>query len=266
MTVGQTNTLTIKTPEGIEFSLLLAGPVTRFLAWSVDLLAILAVNKLLTLLLGMMGVISRDLAGAVGILGYFVVSIGYGIALEWYWHGQTLGKRLLRLRVNDVNGLQLQFSQIVIRNLLRFIDSLPALYLVGGLACLVNRRAQRLGDIVANTIVVWNPQVDEPDLDQLLEGKYNSFRNYPHLEARLRQYISPSEARIALQALVRRDELEPRSRVTFFENIAAHFKSIVTFPAEAIEGISDEQYIRNVVDALYRTNGLKGSGAQGSKV
>jgi len=61
-----------------------------------------------------------------------------------------------------------------------------------------------------------------------------------------------------LQALVRRDELEPRSRVTFFENIAAHFKSIVTFPAEAIEGISDEQYIRNVVDALYRTNGLKG--------
>ena len=266
MTVGQTNTLTIKTPEGIEFSLLLAGPVTRFLAWSVDLLAILAVNKLLTVLLGMMGVISRDLAGAAGILGYFVVSIGYGIALEWYWNGQTLGKRLLRLRVNDVNGLQLQFSQIVIRNLLRFIDSLPALYLVGGLACLVNRRAQRLGDIVANTIVVWNPQVDEPDLDQLLEGKYNSFRNYPHLEARLRQHISPSEARIALQALVRRDELKPRSRVTFFENIAAHFKSIVTFPAEAIEGISDEQYIRNVVDALYRTNGLKGSGAQGSKV
>jgi hypothetical protein len=46
--------------------------------------------------------------------------------------------------------------------------------------------------------------------------------------------------------------------VTFFENIAAHFKSIVTFPAEATDGISDEQYIRNVVDALYRTRSFKG--------
>ncbi|MBW2439699.1 MAG: RDD family protein [Deltaproteobacteria bacterium] len=248
----RTNTLTIRTPEGIEFSFLLAGPVTRFLAWSVDLMVILAVSKLLTVLVGVVGIVSRDLAVAATILGYFVVSIGYGIALEWFWNGQTLGKRLLRLRVNDVNGMQLQFSQIVIRNLLRFVDSLPALYLVGGLACLISRRAQRLGDIVANTIVTWNPRLSEPDLDQLLEGKYNSLRTYPHLEARLRQHVSPHEAQIALQALVRRDEFEPESRVALFESLAAHFKSIVVFPAEATDGLSDEQYIRNVVDALYR--------------
>ncbi|MGD9301277.1 MAG: RDD family protein [Desulfobacterales bacterium] len=257
MGVGQTNTLTIRTPEGITFSFLLAGPITRFLAWSIDFMAIMAVNKLLTILLGVLGILSRDLAGAAGIFGYFVVSIGYGIALEWHWHGQTLGKRLLRLRVNDVNGLQLQFSQIVIRNLLRFVDSLPILYLVGGLTCLISRRAQRLGDIVANTIVVWNPGVKEPDLDQLLEGKYNSFRKYPHLEARLRQHLSPAAARIALQSIVRRDELEPESRVALFKYIADHFKSIVTFPSEATDGLSDEQYIRNVVDALYRFSGSK---------
>ena len=248
----RTNTLTIRTPEGIEFSFLLAGPVTRFLAWSVDLMVILAVSKLLTVLVGVVGIVSRDLTVAATIFGYFVVSIGYGIALEWYWNGQTLGKRLLRLRVNDVNGMQLQFSQIVIRNLLRFVDSLPALYLIGGLACLISRRAQRLGDIVANTIVTWNPRLSEPDLDQLLEGKYNSLRKYPHLEARLRQHVSPHEAQIALQALVRRDEFEPESRVALFESLAAHFKSIVVFPAEATDGLSDEQYIRNVVDALYR--------------
>jgi len=248
----KTNTLTIRTPEGIEFSFLLAGPITRFLAWSVDLMAILAVNKLLALLLGVLGILSRDLAVAASILGYFIVSIGYGIALEWYWSGQTLGKRLLRLRVNDVNGLQLQFSQIVIRNLLRFVDSLPVLYLVGGLTCLISRYAQRLGDIAANTVVVWNPRISEPDLDQLMEGKYNSFRKYPHLEARLRQHLSPAEAQIALQALVRRDEFEPESRIELFENLAAHFKSVVMFPAEATDGLSDEQYIRNVVDALYR--------------
>ncbi|MDH3722832.1 MAG: RDD family protein, partial [Desulfobacteraceae bacterium] len=164
MMVAKINSLSIRTPEGIEFSLLLAGPVTRFLAWSVDLLVILAINKLLNVLLGVLGIINRDIAMAAGVLGYFIVSIGYGIVTEWYWHGQTLGKRLLRLRVTDVRGLQLQFSQIVIRNLLRFVDSLPVFYLIGGLACLINRRAQRLGDFVANTIVVWSPRVDEPDL------------------------------------------------------------------------------------------------------
>ena len=252
MGIAKTNTLTISTPEGVEFSMLLAGPISRFLAWSVDLLAILSLNKLLNVVIGAAGIISQDLAAAGGILGYFVVSIGYGIALEWLWRGQTLGKRLLRLRVTDVNGLQLQFSQVVIRNLLRFVDSLPALYLVGGMACLINRHAQRLGDYAANTIVVWNPRLDEPDLDQLLEGKYNSFRKHPHLEARLRQNVSPAEARIALQALVRRDEIGPGSRVELFESLVSHFKSIVAFPAEATDGISDEQYVRNVVAALFR--------------
>jgi uncharacterized RDD family membrane protein YckC len=246
------NTLTIRTPEGIEFSLLLAGPISRFLAWSVDLLAILAINKLLNIVFGAAGMLSRDLATAANVMGYFVVSIGYGILLEWYWHGQTLGKRLIRLRVTDGHGLHLQFSQVVIRNLLRFVDSLPALYLVGGLACLINRHAQRLGDFAANTIVIWNPPIDEPDLDQLLGGKYNSFRKLPHLEARLRQRVSPAEARIALQALVRRDEIEPRARVELFESLVSHFKSVVTFPPEATDGISDEQYIRNVVDAIFR--------------
>ena len=246
------NSLTIRTPEGIEFSLMLAGPVTRFLAWSVDLLVILTTSKLLNILLGVLGIISRDLAMAAGVLGYFIVSIGYGIVSEWYWHGQTLGKRLLRLRVTDVRGLQLRFSQIVIRNLLRFVDSLPVFYMVGGLACLINRRAQRLGDFVANTIVVWSPRIDEPDLDQLIEGKYNSFRKYPHLEARLRQHVSPAEAQVALQALVRREALEPRARVQLFQSIVTYFKTFVAFPQEVTESISDEQYIRNLVDALYR--------------
>ena len=252
MMMDKINALTISTPEGIEFSRKLAGPFTRFLSWSVDLLAIMAINKLLNVLLGVLGLISRDIAMAATVLGYFIVSIGYGIVTEWHWRGQTLGKRLLRLRVTDVRGLQIRFSQIVIRNLLRFVDSLPVFYLVGGLACLINRRAQRLGDFVANTIVVWSPPVDEPDLDQLLEGKYNSFRKYPHLEARLRHQVSPAEAQIALQALVRRDEFGPQDRIQLFQSIVNYFKSIITFPQEATDSISDEQYIRNLVDALYR--------------
>ena len=253
MSRSKANTLTIRTPEGIVFSLQLAGPVTRFMGWAIDLAAISVISSMLNVILGIIGIISRDIVMAVGILTYFVISIGYGIVTEWYWQGQTLGKRLLKLRVMDEHGLRLQFSQIVIRNLLRFVDSLPVFYMVGGLACLISRRAQRLGDFAANTIVVWNPSVSKPDLDQLLEGKYNSFREYPHIEARLRQQVSPQEAGIALQALMRRNELDPLARVELFHDIADHFKAVVAFPQEATDGISDEQYVRNVVDALYRT-------------
>jgi len=252
MLSSKINTLIIKTPEGIEFSLQLAGPITRFLAWAVDIGTIIAIISILNVGFGILGILSRDFAKAANIIAFFFVSIGYGIITEWCWQGQTLGKKLLRLRVMDVQGLRLQFSQIVIRNLLRFVDSLPALYLVGGLVCLFNRRAQRLGDFAANTIVIWSPLIPEPDLNQLLEGKYNSFREYPHLEARLRQHVTPAEAQIAVQSIVRRDDLEPQARVELFRELTTYFQSIVTFPQEATDGISDEQYVRNVVEALYR--------------
>ena len=257
MMISKTNTLIIKTPEGIEFSLPLAGPVTRFLAWAIDLGTIIAIVWILNLVFGLLGFISRDLAVAANIIGFFVVSIGYGILTEWYWNGQTLGKKLLRLRVMDEQGLRLQFSQIVVRNLLRFVDSLPALYLVGGLVCLFSQRAQRLGDFAANTIVTWSPRIFEPDLNQLLKDKYNSFRKYPHLEARLRQHITPAEAQIAVQSIIRRDDLESQARIELFRDLSTYFQSIVTFPQEATDGISDEQYVRNVVEALFRPKAPK---------
>lgn len=247
--------LRIRTPEGITFSFQLAGPVVRCLAWIVDFLVIIVLSQGTSFLGRLAGIISDDLAGAIATLGYFVVSIGYGVATEWAWRGQTIGKRLVRLRVMDAQGLRLQFHQILIRNLLRFVDMLPAFYLVGGIACYFSQRAQRLGDLAANTIVVHTARLAEPDLDQLLAGKFNSLRQHPHLEARLRQRVSASEARLALQTLVRRDELEPAARVTLFADLADHFKSLVSFPPEAVEAMPDEQYIRNVVDILFRTRG-----------
>jgi uncharacterized RDD family membrane protein YckC len=223
----------------------------------VDLLVIVVISQGLGTLGQIAGVISPDLAMAVSTIGYFVVSIGYGVATEWAWRGQTVGKRLLRLRVMDAQGLRLQFHQVLLRNLLRFVDMLPGLYLVGGLACLVSRRGQRLGDLAANTVVVHSAKYTEPDLDQLLAGKFNSLRQHPHLEARLRQRVSPGEARLALQALVRRDELDPAARVELFAELAEHFKSVVTFPPEAVEAMPDEQYIRNVVDILFRTRAVE---------
>jgi uncharacterized RDD family membrane protein YckC len=250
----KTNTLLIKTPEGIIFSILLAGPITRFLAWIIDFIVIIVATSVVGAVLGIFGIVSIDFAQALSLLAYFLISIGYGILAEWHWRGQTIGKKLLRLRVMDVHGLRLQFSQIMIRNLMRFVDSLPGLYALGGAACLLSKRAQRLGDVAANTIVVRNPKTAHPDLRQLVSGKYNSLRDYPHLVARLRQKVTPQEAGIALQSLLRRDSLQPRARVELFEQIASHFRSIVEFPEEATYGITDEQYVRNVVDILYNAS------------
>jgi uncharacterized RDD family membrane protein YckC len=245
--------LTIRTPEGVTFSLPLAGPFSRFLAWLVDMACLAVGGQLIGIISNLLGLISLDLSRALSILLFFVLTIGYAIFCEWYWQGQTLGKRVVGLRVMDIHGLRLQFGQVVIRNLLRTVDSLPLCYLLGGVVCLVSRHGQRLGDLAANTIVVGTDRLTEPRLDRVLdETRYNSLRTHPHLVARLRQRIGPREADLALQALDRRHVLEPGARVDLFKTMAAHFKRLVPFPETAVSTISDEQYVRNVVDLLFR--------------
>jgi uncharacterized RDD family membrane protein YckC len=248
----QHHQLTILTPEGVVFHLPLAGPVSRCLAWMVDAGVILAVYQMARILISLLGMIDSDVSMAFATLTFFVIRTGYAIVMEWFWQGQTVGKRVLGLRVMDVNGLRLQPSQIIIRNLLRAVDSLPLFYLVGGIACLATRHGQRLGDLAANTIVVNSGQVPEPDLDLILQqNRYNSLKGYAHLGARLRQQVTPDEAGLALQALMRRDEFLPEARVALFGEMAGHFKTKVAFPPESVAGVSDEQYVRNVVDVLF---------------
>jgi len=159
--------------------------------------------------------------------------------------------------VMDADGLRLQFHQVVMRNLARFVDMLPICYLLGGLACLISRKAQRLGDLAAGTIVVHHRKLIEPDMEQLLGTKFNSLRAHAHLCARIRQRTSPDEARIALQALIRRDEIEPAARVRLFAELANHFRAETEIPEELLEAMPDEQLVRNIVDILFRTNEVK---------
>jgi uncharacterized RDD family membrane protein YckC len=245
------DSLVIQTPEGCRFSLPLAGPITRFLAWLIDLLIVLAIILAVCIALSIFGVILGDLAGMLLFLAAFGVWFGYGIVLEWFWNGQTVGKKILRLRVVDEHALRLTFSQVVIRNLLRMADMQPAFYLLGGIVCVLSRKLQRLGDMVAGTVVIRQPQVTLPDLVDVLGNKYNSLRQSPHLAARLRQRTSGPEAHLALTALMRREGLDSAARVELFAGIAEHFRKIVEFPQEAIEGLSDEQYVRNVVEILF---------------
>jgi uncharacterized RDD family membrane protein YckC len=245
------DSLVIQTPEGCRFSLPLAGPITRFLAWLIDLLIVLAIITAASIALSIFGVILGDLAGVLLLLAAFGVWFGYGIVLEWFWNGQTVGKKILRLRVVDEHALRLTFSQVVIRNLLRMADMQPTLYLLGGIVCVLSRKLQRVGDMVAGTVVIRRPRVTLPDLVDVLGNKYNSLRQSPHLAARLRQQTTGPEAHLALTALMRREGLDSSARIELFAGIAEHFRKIVEFPQEATEGLSDEQYVRNVVEILF---------------
>jgi len=246
------NSLVIQTPEGVQFVHQLASPVARFIAVTVDTFAIGSLMSILSISVSLLGLISADLAMAFNVLLYFVVSIGYYILLEMVWRGQTLGKRMMKLRVIDANGLKLKPSQFVLRNLLRFVDSLPVLYFLGGFCALVSPRSQRLGDLAAGTVVVRLPELQPPVLSEVLGSVYNSFRDHPRLEALLRQRISPDQSGLALHALHRRDEMEPIARARLFKQLVAAFCQQVQFPDEVTAAMSDEQYIRNCVDTIYR--------------
>lgn len=251
-------------PEGVAFSLPLAGPITRFLAWLVDGLLTLVVYKLVGILVLPLIVVDRDFGNATQVILFFAAPIAYGIFFEWLWRGQTPGKRLFRLRVVDAGGLRLRFHQVFLRNLLRAVDLLPSFYLLGGAVCVLSRRAQRLGDLAADTVVVRTAPVVEPDLTQLMAGKYNSLRDRPALAARLRQRISPAEAGVALQALLRRESLDASARIGLFATLAARFRTAGALPEEFADGMADEQLVRNVVDVLFRVRPGAAPGEQRS--
>jgi uncharacterized RDD family membrane protein YckC len=125
----RTHRFHVRTPEGVAFSYRLASPVLRLAALMIDTLTVATAWTILATLIGLLSIVSRDFAGMVMIVSYFLLSQGYRILLEWRWRGQTLGKKVMKLRVVDERGLRIGFAQIALRNLLRFIDALPFAYL-----------------------------------------------------------------------------------------------------------------------------------------
>jgi uncharacterized RDD family membrane protein YckC len=252
---GRVSSISVRTPEGVAFSFRLASPAIRLAAMVIDLAVIVSAGSIIGTFVRIIAPLSKDVAGLVAVISYFIVSEGYRIVIEWKWRGQTIGKRLLRLRVVDAQGKRLAFEQVAMRNLLRFVDALPMAYLLGGSAAFLSRRGQRLGDLAAGTLVIWEPEQPMPEFESLRGDKYNSLRTQLPIVARLRQSVTPEVARVAWQALARRNELEAGARVALFAELASYIRSVTRIPEELDEGVPDEQFIRNVVDVLYVTRG-----------
>ena len=160
--------VTIVTPENVSVTYQLSGIGSRFLALALDtvmqFVASVAVILVASFLALRMTVNWAQMARAVQaqstwvfagmIIGVFLIAWGYFIFFETIWNGQTPGKRLVRLRVVREGGQPVDLACAATRNLMRYLDFLPALYTVGLISIFFSPRYKRLGDYAAGTIVV----------------------------------------------------------------------------------------------------------------
>ena len=156
-------TRTIETPEGIELVLHLSGPVVRMLAWVIDTLIRFGIYIGLVMSLSWLG----DLGIGLLLILLFLVEWFYPVIFEVRYQGMTPGKRAMGIRVVHDDGTPVGWHASLVRNLLRFVDSLPLFYVVGFVTMLLNREFRRLGDIVAGTVVVYpGEQLSDSELPQ----------------------------------------------------------------------------------------------------
>jgi uncharacterized RDD family membrane protein YckC len=151
----------VETPEVVAIAYDVAGLGSRCAAATVDtlLIAVLqaglgaAVLALATTTSAFAEGLSNLVLALWALLG-FLLLWGYYLLFELIWSGQSPGKRLVGLRVIREGGRPIDFSASALRNLVRVVDFLPFGYGLGVLTAFADRRARRLGDFAAGTLVV----------------------------------------------------------------------------------------------------------------
>lgn len=208
-------TLDVATPERVAVELPVAGIGSRAMAYLVDVALLFAVA--VTLYFGFT-LIVRDpidvLLGAsstlriAGAIAVFLVIWFYWTVSEVAMNGQTLGKRMLRIRVVRSDGSPITALDSALRNLLRVVDFLPLCYPVGVISMLIDKRHRRLGDFVAGTLLVREEKVDL--------AKYERAAAVETAHA-----LSAQELETVTGFLARFDALEPAARLKLGRQLAA---------------------------------------------
>ncbi|MGD2088099.1 MAG: RDD family protein [Candidatus Aminicenantes bacterium] len=159
-------TISIETPEKIRFDYKIAQTGTRIGAYILDMviqIVIIILGVLLLVFIGILegGSFSGRLTGQFQLLALaffyllvFFFQWGYFTLFEMFKNGQTPGKKAMRISVIRSNGEPLEASIIVLRNLLRAVDGFPAFYALGGFISILDKKSRRLGDMIADTVVV----------------------------------------------------------------------------------------------------------------
>jgi uncharacterized RDD family membrane protein YckC len=207
-------TIEIVTPENIAFHYRVAGPFRRWVAYLLDLgvraVVVVIMAVALTLLALSPG---GGPAIAMFLVSLFVLEWFYGGLFETYMNGQTPGKWIMGIRVLTIDGQPVNGLQAVLRNVLRVVDASPLLslqvfgadipwyglptFMAGLVAMSLNRRFQRLGDLVCGTMVVMEERpwltglakLEDPRAAQLAEYLPADFQVPRSLAQALATYV-----------------------------------------------------------------------------
>lgn len=147
-------TIKVGTSQNVAIDYPVAGLGERIAARLIDLCIFIGAY-LLFIILGLISALNKDATViAVLIWIYLACYVFYNLVLEIFMNGQTIGKRVMKIRVISLNGGQPTIGQHVMRWLFRLID-FPFTAQVGGLICIAaTEKKQRIGDIVAGTTVI----------------------------------------------------------------------------------------------------------------
>jgi uncharacterized RDD family membrane protein YckC len=158
-------TATVPAPPGYVPPSPLADLGSRIVAGIVDYIIIGIIAAILAIFLVVPWAITGPgIMGTIGAAGWFA-GIGGILVIMWLlWliyftyfeatSGQTIGKRLIHIKVIKEDGSRCDFGPALVRNLLRIVDYLPFLYILGIILIAATDKKQRLGDMLGKTIVV----------------------------------------------------------------------------------------------------------------
>lgn len=205
--IATDETLVIETPERVPLHFALASIGNRFIACAIDhgiqilALVFLALIVILISNFSSFGDTIQNMPKwviALGIVIFFVILDGYFVAFEWLWSGQTPGKRWMKLRVIREDGRPITFFEAMVRNLLRDFDIMPGLfYSVGLVSVFATEKDQRIGDLVAGTVVVREREAEAPAFAEVFAS--------PVADPALRRSFPPAHFAADLKSLTAKE-------------------------------------------------------------
>jgi len=250
----------ISTPENVDLHLELAGLGNRILAGLIDqticflLIVIMGLSAWgVFTLVSMSAMPSHVKSIAYGfiimvlIFGSFIIHFGFHMFFEGSWQGQTPGKRVAQIRVIEQNGQPVTWPAVIIRNLVRVIDT--GVILIGVLSIMIDGKERRFGDLAAGTVVV-----RERNSDLLTSTKDDhSLDNLKPIEADLLDIgrITPQEYELLVSFLKRRESLSKKQRPVVAAKLMNHFQEKLADNSQK----GAEEYLEGLCQA-YRTRAL----------
>lgn len=234
----------VETPENVTLTFQLAGPGSRIGAYLIDCaLRVVVGYGVMWCASVLIPVLGQSLPIGFILLGLFILEWCYCGFFEGLWQGRTPGKWMFGLRVIKDAGYPIGIYDAMLRNLLRAADIFPGTYGVGLVCMGATKRMQRIGDLVARTIVIR----DDRHRFARDTAAFSQLEPIPATECDGEYRVSERTLDVIEQLLWRRSQL-PRRRVEEIAGILAEpVAQQLGYPLEKEPGDRNIYFLRRVL-------------------